>query len=242
MNDKAIECRNITKCYGNVEALKGVSFELEQKDDILALAGDNGAGKSTLIKILRGVLKPTSGELFVNGKNARFSSPRDANRAGLLTVYQESALCDNLSVAENFFMGQEIVRSVARVIEIVNLKEQERRAKKYLGSRGFDLDVQRKVAAFSGGQRRAVAILRALYAKPTILLLDEPTAGLSVKGKEMMFNLFRGVRDVVPMILVSHSPDDVVSICDRVLVLRLGEPSFYGNVDEIDKDRLVTYY
>jgi simple sugar transport system ATP-binding protein len=242
MNDKAIECRNITKCYGSVEALKGVSFELEQKDDILALAGDNGAGKSTLIKILRGVLKPTSGELFVNGINARFSSPRDANRAGLLSVYQESALCDNLSVAENFFMGQEIVRSVARVMEIVNLKEQERRAKKYLGSRGFDLDVQRKVAAFSGGQRRAVAILRALYAKPKILLLDEPTAGLSVKGKEMMFDLFRGVRDVVPMILVSHSPDDVVSICDRVLVLRLGEPSFYGNVDEIDKDRLVTYY
>jgi len=241
MSEYVIECRNLTKQYGYVKVLKGVSFEVE-KAEILALAGDNGAGKSTLIKILAGALKPTSGEIFVNGQKVHFSSPQDAQRLGIITVYQESALCDNLSVAENFFLGQEITHSLIKLVDIVDLKEQERRAKEFLKSHGFDLDVRRRVEVLSGGQRRAVAILRALYGKPKVLLLDEPTAGLSIKGKEMLFDLLRKIRDVVPMILVSHSPDDICRLCDRVLVLRLGEVTFYGRVSEIDKDQLAMYY
>ena len=241
MTEKALECKNITKKYGNVEALKGVSFYLEN-NGILGLSGDNGAGKSTLIKILRGVIKPTSGEIFLHGEKVNFPNPEDANKAGLYSVYQESALVDNLSVAENFFLGNEVVNKFAKMVDMVDMDKQEKEAKSYLKDRGFDLDVTKNVGSFSGGQRRAIAILRALYAKPEILLLDEPTTGLSVKAKEMMLGLFQEIRDEVSMIFVSHSPEDVINMCDRLLVLRLGQQSFFGSIAEIERDEIVSYY
>ncbi|MEM1589381.1 MAG: ATP-binding cassette domain-containing protein [Candidatus Bathyarchaeia archaeon] len=241
VDEAIIAGKNLKKTYGSIEALKGVSFELS-KGEILGLAGDNGAGKSTLIKILRGVVAPSSGELWIEGRMVRFWSPEEANRVGIACVYQEYTLCDNLSVVENFFLGQELLRPLFGFLRVINRKEQKKRLQEFLAKHNFSLDIQKKVTALSGGQRRILTILRALYANPKVLLLDEPTAGLSVKAKETMFNVLKQLKSNVGMIIVLHSPEDVIRICDRILVLRLGEVSFYGDNCGLTPEQLIGYY
>jgi ABC-type sugar transport system ATPase subunit len=226
VSDVILECRNLSKSFDQIEALKDVSFKL-MRGEVLGLVGDNGAGKSTLIKILRGVIRPTSGEIYIEGKKKMFNSPRDAIREGIQCVYQEAALVEQLSVAENFFIGQEPVRQYARgLINFVDFGKMEKDSDEYLARMGFHLNVTDEIRHFSGGERQAVAVMRALYFTPKILFLDEPTTALSEKAKRALFDLLRTSKKVCPMIFVTHDLNDAIELCDRIIMLKLGEIAF----------------
>jgi len=226
VSDVILECRNISKSFDQIEALKDVSFKL-RRGEVLGLEGDNGAGKSTMIKILRGVIQPTSGEIYIEGKKKVFNSPRDAIREGIQCVYQEAALVEQLSVAENFFIGQEPVRRYANGwINFVDFEKMEKDSYEYLARMGFHLKVTDEIRNFSGGERQAVAVMRALYFKPKILFLDEPTTALSEKAKRALFDLLRASKKVCPMIFVTHDLNDAIELCDRIIMLRLGKIVF----------------
>jgi ABC-type sugar transport system ATPase subunit len=201
----ALECRNIVKYYGHVQALDSVNLKL-YKGEMLGLVGDNGAGKSTLVKILRGVIKPTSGEVLIEDELKEFRSPRDAVQQGIQCVYQESAIVEQLSVAENFFLGQEPIKNNENaLIKRVDSKKMRSDSRQFLSKMGFDLDVRDEIKNFSGGQRQAVSILRALYFNPKILLLDEPTTALSEKAKVRLFEFLQETKQVCPMILITQT-------------------------------------
>ena len=240
--DVVLECRDMTKDFGRIKALDGVSFVL-RKGEVLGLIGDNGAGKSTLVKIIRGALSPTSGTLYIAGQKRRFRSPRDAIRNGIQCVYQESALVEQLSIDENFFIGQEPVKRFARgLVRFVDFKLMRRESSEYLASMGFDLDVREEIGHFSGGQRQAVSVMRALYFNPKILLLDEPLTALSEKAKDTLCSFLLEAKKVCPMILVTHDFGDVVEICDRLVILKLGKVS--GELDThsgLSKEDMLNY-
>jgi len=219
----ALECRNIVKYYGHVQALNNVNLRL-RKGEVLGLVGDNGAGKSTLVKILRGVIKPTSGDVLIEGVKREFKSPRDAVQQGIQCVYQEDALVEQLSVAENFFLGQEPIRNKKNaLVKLVDYKTMREESSRFLSEMGFKLDVIDEINSFSGGERQAVSILRALYFDPKILLLDEPTTALSEKAKERLFTLLEETKKSCPMILITHDIYDAVRMCDRIVVLKHGQ-------------------
>lgn len=225
-SDLILECKKIVKNFGQIQALKGVNIEL-RKGEILGIIGDNGAGKSTLIKIIRGALRPTSGEIYIEGVKKEFNSPRDSIREGIQCVYQESALVEQLSIAENFFIGQEIVKKYASgLVNIVDFKMMRKEADRYLSKMGFHLNVREEIRNFSGGERQAVSVMRALYFEPKILLLDEPTTALSEKAKRKLFTLFQKAKKICPMIYVTHALEDAIRICDRLIILKLGEITF----------------
>lgn len=226
VSDVILECMNISKSFDHIQALKDVSFKL-RKGEILGLVGDNGAGKSTLIKILRGVIRPTSGETYIEGKKKKFNSPRDAVREGIQCVYQESALVEQLSVAENFFIGQEPVKRYANgLINFVDFEKMGKDSDRHLARMGFHLKVTDEIRNFSGGERQAVAVMRALYFEPKILLLDEPATALSEKAKRKLFALLRASKKICPIIFVTHDLNDAVKLCDRIIMLKLGEIIF----------------
>lgn len=240
--DIVLECRDITKDFGRIRALDGVSFVL-RKGEVLGLIGDNGAGKSTLVKIIRGALSSTSGTIYIEGKRKRFKSPRDAIRNGIQCVYQESALVEQLSIEENFFIGQEPVKKLARgLMRFVNFKLMRRESSAYLAKMGFDLDVREEIGNFSGGQRQAVSVMRALYFNPKILLLDEPLTALSEKAKDTFRSFLLAAKKMCPMILVTHDFEGAVEICDRLVILKLGKVS--GELDTrsgLSKEEMVRY-
>ncbi len=224
-NAVVLECRNITKDFSRIRALDDVSFEL-RRGEILGLVGDNGAGKSTLVKIVRGALAPTSGTIYVDGRKQRFRSPRDAIRKGIQCVYQETAIVEQLSVQENFFLGQELIRpGIGGALRFVNSPMMRKESEAYLERMGFDLDVREEIGNFSGGQRQAVAVMRALYFNPKLLLLDEPLTALSEKAKQRLGQLLVEARATCPMILVTHDFEGAVEICDRLIVLKQGKVS-----------------
>jgi len=220
-----LEIDRVTKSFGAIEALKGVSFNVA-RGEIVGLVGDNGAGKSTLVKIISGVHAPTSGEIRVEGQRAEFTSPADARRAGIETVYQDLALCDNLDVASNFFLGRELVMGgPARLLGFLRLHEMRHLASEAI--RGLHIRIpglaDNLIGDMSGGQRQAVAIARAAFWKRKLLLLDEPTAALGVKESgEVLRVILDMASQGLPMVIVSHNMQEVWAICDRIVVLRQG--------------------
>jgi ABC-type sugar transport system ATPase subunit len=241
-SDVILDCRNISKSFDQIEALRDVSFKL-MRGEILGLEGDNGAGKSTLIKILRGVIQPTSGEIYIDGKKKKFNSTRDAIREGIQCVYQEAALVEQLSVAENFFIGQEPVKRYANgLINFVDFEKMEKDSDEYLARMGFHLKVTDEIRHFSGGERQAVAVMRALYFKPKILFLDEPTTALSEKAKRALFDLLRASKRVCPMIFVTHDLKDAIELCDRIIMLKLGKIVFeFKTKDGLSVEQILQY-
>jgi len=231
MAEVVLECRNITKHYGGVHALRGVSFKLH-RNEVLGIVGDNGAGKSTLIKILRGAIHPTSGEIFLSGKRVSFQSPRDAVDCGIQCVYQDLALVDELSVKDNFFLGREVERRIFGFLPVLDEKTMRREVVYALGQIGYeDISISARTADLSGGQRQAVAIARAVFTKPepTILLMDEPTSALSEKGKQKVFQFVSFLKERYSIILVTHDLNAALQACDRLIILKLGEIVFEGD-------------
>ncbi len=216
-----LSLRGITKHFGAIEALCGVDLEL-QHGEVLGLMGDNGAGKSTLVKIIAGSHAPSEGEMHLDDVPVRFSRPGEARAAGIELVHQDLALCDNLSAALNVFLGRELVRKIGpfRFLDRAAMFAQAEALFAELKSETRPRDL---VNAMSGGQRQAVAIARTRLAQPRIVLLDEPTAAISVRQVGEVLDLIRRLRETgLAVILISHRMPDVFSVADRVAVLRRG--------------------
>jgi simple sugar transport system ATP-binding protein len=219
-----LEARGISKSYGNVTALAGVDLQV-RPGEILGLVGDNGAGKSTLVKILCGAVRPSSGQLLVDGAEISFQSPKHSRERGIEVVYQDLALAGELSVAENVFLGRERRRRgpLGR-LGVIDRASMAREARDTLESLAIEImDVNVRCGLLSGGQRQAVAVARAIMWGSKVLLLDEPTAALAVMEAEKIGSLVTGaMKHGVGVVLVSHNMPQVHQLCDRIVVLLRG--------------------
>jgi ABC-type sugar transport system ATPase subunit len=223
--DFIIQTRNISKYYGSVVALDNVNFELKN-GEVLGLVGDNGAGKSTLIKILSGAELPNEGSIEVFGKPAHIRNPKDAFDLGIETIYQDLALFDNLNFTENIFAGRELKsKGAGWLFGLVDGKKMQREASHRIKNISINLPVlSQKVKQLSGGQRQAVAIIRALFWGQRILIMDEPTAALGVREARKVLDLILESRKHVNgVIVITHNIEQIINIADRVVVLRNGK-------------------
>ena len=225
----------ITKRFGAVQALTDVSFDV-RPGEVVALVGDNGAGKSTLVKIISGVYQPDEGAVTFAGRKVSVGGPAEAQRLGIATVFQDLALCDNLDVVANLFLGQERNR-----VTVLNEVEMEKEAWRLLRTLSAKIpSVRIPIASLSGGQRQTVAIARSLVGKPKVVMLDEPTAALGVAQTAEVLNLVERLRETgLGVILISHNMADVQAVADRIVVLRLGRNAAEFRVEEATTEELV---
>jgi fructose transport system ATP-binding protein len=220
-----LQASGLVKRYGQVTALDGTDFEL-RSGEILAVIGDNGAGKSSLIKALSGATIPDSGEIFLDGAPVRFRSPIDARRKGIETVYQDLAVAPAMTIAENLFMGREILRpGLLGMLRIINKPAMLSEATRHMADLKIGIrSMTQAVETLSGGQRQGVAVARSAAFARHVVIMDEPTAALGVKEGNMVLDLIRRVRDSgLPVIIISHNMPHVFEIADRVHIQRLGK-------------------
>jgi ABC-type sugar transport system ATPase subunit len=228
------------KHFGGLVAVDHVSLEVHP-GEVVGLLGDNGAGKSTLIKMISGVYQPDGGRLVLNGQDVSFSSPHDAREAGIETIYQDLALCENLDVGANIFLGREPVRRVVGVLPAVDRRRMLAESRQIL----TQLDIRipgltRPIRQLSGGQRQAVAIARAIYWNARLMIMDEPTAALGVPEQRKVLGLVRTLRERgVGVIIISHNLQDVLDVADRVLVMRRGRAVGERRVSETNTGDLL---
>ncbi len=216
-----LELRNLSKHFGAIEALVGVDLTLEA-GEILGLMGDNGAGKSTLVRIIAGNFRPTGGEMLIEGQPVHFHKPAQARDAGIEVVYQDLALCDNLTASANIFLGREERRRFGP-FRLLNEPAMHARARELFAELKSETRPADLVKSMSGGQRQAVAIARTRLAQAKIVLMDEPTAAISVRQVAEVLDLVRRLRDQgLAILLISHRMPDVFAVADRIAVLRRG--------------------
>ncbi len=217
-----VEMKGIVKNFGKVQALRGVDFRVG-RNEVMGLLGDNGAGKSTLIKILVGLYQPDEGEIYMEGKRVSFASPKDARRAGIETVYQDLALAELMSISRNFFLGREL--TVKRgPFELLNKREMSSIARDVLTDIGVKVrNVDETVAFLSGGERQAIAIGRAIYFGAKLLILDEPTAALSVKETRRVLELIVEAKNRgLSVVFITHNIYHVYEVADKFTLLEHG--------------------
>jgi D-xylose transport system ATP-binding protein len=225
----------VNKRFGAVQALTDVRLDVAP-GEVVALVGDNGAGKSTLVKIIAGVYQPDGGEIHFAGRTVSVGGPSEAQALGIATVFQDLALCDNLDVVANLFLGQE--RRYGPVMDEVGMEQEAWRLLRTLSAKIPSVRIP--IAALSGGQRQTVAIARSLVGNPKVVMLDEPTAALGVAQTAEVLNLIERLRDTgLGVILVSHNMADVQAVADRIVVLRLGRNAAEFKVEEASTEALV---
>ncbi len=216
-----LELRNIVKHFGAIHALNDVDLHIEP-GEVLGLMGDNGAGKSTLVRVMAGNFPPTSGDVLIDGEAKHFGKPVEAREKGIEVVYQYLALCNNLSAAANVFLGREIKKG-AGPIRWLDHAAMARRAGELFAELKSETRPRDLVRQMSGGQRQAVAIARTRLSRAKVVLMDEPTAAISVRQVAEVLDLIRRLRDSgMAVILISHRMPDVFDVCDRVVVMRRG--------------------
>ena len=217
MRDAVLSLRGISKSFGAVQALTDIDLDIFA-GEVVALVGDNGAGKSTLVKILAGVHPADSGEITFEGDPVTIPTPTASRALGIATVFQDLALCDNLDVVANLFLGRELANGT------LEEEEMEKRAWELLRQLSAKIpSVRVPIAALSGGQRQTVAIARSLIGEPRIVILDEPTAALGIAQTAEVLNLIERLRERGHgVVLISHNMADVQAVADRIIVLRLG--------------------
>ncbi|MFI8930232.1 ATP-binding cassette domain-containing protein [Streptomyces sp. NPDC053474] len=227
--------RGVSKRFGAVQALTDVDLEIHT-GEVVALVGDNGAGKSTLVKTISGVHPIDEGAIEWEGREVRVGRPHDAQNLGVATVYQDLALCDNLDVVANLFLGSEL--KTASVLDEIRM---EKRARELLETLSIRIpSVRIPIAALSGGQRQVVAIARALVGDPKVVILDEPTAALGVEQTAQVLDLVERLRERGHgVILISHNMADVRAVADRVAVLRLGRNNGVFNVADTSPEEII---
>lgn len=216
-----LELANIGKHFGAIQALNDVSISLEA-GEVVGLMGDNGAGKSTLVKMIAGNFRPSHGTIAMNGQSLVMNHPVDARRHGIEIVHQDLALCNNLTAAANVFLGREMRMGVGP-FKILDYASMYKRAGQIFAELKSETRPRDLVKKMSGGQRQAVAIARTRLTNPKIVLLDEPTAAISVRQVAEVLNLIRRLRDQgITVVLISHRMPDVFDVADRIIVLRRG--------------------
>jgi D-xylose transport system ATP-binding protein len=228
----------VQKRFGHVEALRGVTFAIEA-GTVVGLVGDNGAGKSTLIKAIAGVQPADKGEATFEGQNVHLDSPQAATSLGIATVYQDLALCENLDIVANLFLGKETSDGNPFVLDETSM---EQKTAELLDSLGVTTirSVRTEVERLSGGQRQAIAIARSLLGEPKLVLLDEPTAALGVVQTAHILELIERLRDRgLGVIVISHNLADVFQVADRVTVLRLGRVAGTYDIGDSSQEEIV---
>jgi ABC-type sugar transport system ATPase subunit len=240
-----VQLRNIKKTFGAVQALRGVDLVLDH-NEVLGLVGDNAAGKSTLMKVLSGAYIPDEGEIFIEGKKVHLANPMDARRLGIEMIYQDYALANNLDVAANVFMGREVVRLKLGPIGVMDYRHMEKETRSLLNRLKIDISsVYQKVERLSGGQRQAVAIARATAFDAKVIVMDEPTAALSVAAIDKVLELVQELKaQGSSIIFISHRLEDIYQVSDRMIVLRQGrkvsDTPVEGDIHEF-RERVVAY-
>ena len=216
-----LELDRISKHFGAIQAVTEVSFALDP-GEVIGLMGDNGAGKSTLVKMIAGNFLPSSGSMRIDGREVALSRPVDARRQGIEIVYQDLALCNNLTAAANVFLGREL-RSGFGPLSVLDYPGMYRRAGELFADLKSETRPRDLIRQMSGGQRQAVAIARTMLADAKIVLMDEPTAAISVRQVAEVLNHIRHLRaQGIAIVLISHRMPDVFDVCDRIIVLRRG--------------------
>jgi D-xylose transport system ATP-binding protein len=225
----------VSKRFGAVQALKDIEFSVDA-GEVVALVGDNGAGKSTLVKTIAGVYPPDDGHVVFDGTPVTITSPAQAQELGIATVFQDLALCDNLDVVSNLYLGNEVVRNQA--LDEVTMEKESWRLLRELSAKIPSVRIP--VASLSGGQRQTVAIARSLLGRPKVVMLDEPTAALGVAQTAEVLNLVERLRENgLGVILISHNMSDVMAVADRVVVLRLGRNNGIFRVSETTNQEII---
>jgi ABC-type sugar transport system ATPase subunit len=236
---------DIKKNFGAVQALRGVDLTLHH-NEVLGLVGDNAAGKSTLMKVLSGAYTPDGGEIHLDGQQVTFANPMDARRQGIEMVYQDYALSNNLDVSANVFMGREVVRINLGPLGVLNYPYMEQETINLIERLRIRLpSVRQKVERLSGGQRQAVAIARATAFEAKVIIMDEPTAALSVAAIDQVLELVQELQSQgASIIVISHRLEDIYRVSDRMIVLRQGrkvsDTKVEGDIHEF-RERVVAY-
>ena len=231
-----LRLRDVSKNFGAVQALQHVDLDIPA-GQVTALIGDNGAGKSTLIKTISGIWAPSSGSLFWKGEEVRVHSPRDAARLGIATVYQDLALCDNLDIVQNMYLGHEETR--CGVLDEIKMELATKQTLKDL-SVSTVKSVRQLVGSLSGGQRQAVAVARAVMRDSQLVILDEPTAALGVSQTAQVLDLIKTLAARhISVLVISHNLNDVFSVADRIAVMHLGTMVSSGPISNYDTNSAV---
>jgi D-xylose transport system ATP-binding protein len=241
MSDPILSARGLSKRFGPVQALDGVDLEV-RAGEVLALVGDNGAGKSTLVKSISGIHSVDSGEFSFDGRPVSIGGPAAATELGIATVYQDLALCDNLDVVANLFLGQEeILGGPGSTLRALDEIEMEQRSHELLEQLSVTIpSVRSEVGTLSGGQRQQVAVARSLLGEPKVVMLDEPTAALGVVQTRQVLDLIRRLRERnLGVIVISHNLADVFAVADRIFVLRLGRKAGVFEASKISEEQVV---
>lgn len=231
-HENIVEMKKVSKSYGKTQALKNVDFRLRH-NEVVGLVGDNGAGKTTLIKILTGVVRADKGEIYFKGRKVNISSPADSLKLGIEPVHQLGALIEDMSIAENFFLGREIVNRP--VIGWLDKRKMNEICRKTLEVLGIHIDdMNRSVSTLSGGEKQAVAIGKCIHFGGEILVLDEPTASLSLKETDKVLKYIRNAKEMGrSIILISHLTRHVYPVADRFVILERGK-----KIGDVEKNKV----
>ncbi len=243
MNDKIIlKTEKLTKHYGGVHALQDADFELHEGEHV-AIVGDNGAGKSTIVRQITGVEQRTSGKVWFDGQEVNFAGPLDSRHAGMETVYQNLALCDDLDVPSNLYLGREIIKFYLGPFSILDRKAMRVATEAALKRTAVKIpNLSNTIRHMSGGQRQCVAIARSASFASKLIIMDEPTAALGVQETGQVENIIRNLKaEGVPLILISHNLRQVFDLVDRIVVFRRGRIVASLNKNETDGQDIVQY-
>ncbi|HET6997868.1 MAG TPA: ATP-binding cassette domain-containing protein [Solirubrobacterales bacterium] len=237
-----LELEGVSKRFGPVQALDRVDFTVHA-GEVVGLVGDNGAGKSTLVKAIAGINETDTGTIRFDGKQVTIKKPQDATALGIATVYQDLALCDNLDVVANLFLGkEEISPGVGEVSRQLDESRMEHETSELLGNLAVTIpSVRSEVGTLSGGQRQQVAVARSLLGEPKVVLLDEPTAALGVAQTAQVLGLIHRLRDKgLGIVVISHNLVDVFQVADRIFVLRLGRSAGEFKAEQTTEEHVVS--
>ena len=235
-----LQVKNLSKRFGGLVAVDNVSLEV-YPGEVVGLLGDNGAGKSTLIKLISGVHHPDGGQILFDESEVSFSTPLDARRVGIETIYQDLALCENLDASANIFLGREPIVRKLGIFRELNYSYMQDESRQVLEQLDIQIpNLKRPIRQLSGGQRQAVAIARAVYWNARLMIMDEPTAALGVPEQLKVLELVRTLRERgVPIILISHNMQDVFAVADRVIVMRRGRNAGERLTKETNNNEIV---
>lgn len=235
-----LQVKDLYKRFGGLVAVDHVSLDI-YPGEVVGLLGDNGAGKSTLIKMISGAYRSDGGQILLNNEAVSFSTPMEARRRGIETIYQDLALCENLDASANIFLGREKMRRQLGIFKVLDRSYMQHEARQVLDQLDIRIpELRNPIRQLSGGQRQAVSIARAVYWNAHLMIMDEPTAALGVPEQLKVLELIRTLRSQgVPVILISHNMQDVFAVADRVIVMRRGSKSGERKISETNENEVV---